>query len=186
VRSSGAIGGSYHFDGSGDWIQISDNDHLDIAYGDYSISAWGLSSEILANDGFINKFTYAGGKNIGYEFRGYTANNLNILVGDSGGNYASATGSKDIEDGSWHHAAWVLNRATTNLSLYIDGVLDASVSAANLNGDNLSTTYAVLIGRRYLAEGQYWDGNIDEVMLFRRALTLPEIKELYQKGKAGH
>jgi len=186
VRSSGVIGGSYHFDGSGDWIQIPDNDHLEIAYGDFSSSAWALSSGLAINSGFVCKYNYVGGKNYGYENRSYTApNNMNILIGDSGGSLANAAGTKTIGDSVWHHVAWVLNRATTNLSLYIDGALDASVSASNLNGDDLSTTYPVLVGRRCLAEGQYWTGNIDEVMLFRRALTLPEIKELYQKGRSG-
>ena len=59
-----------------------------------------------------------------------------------------------------------------NISVYLDGVLDTSVPTTEPIG--ISTTN-MFIGDNSEATGRYWDGLIDEVMIYNRALSEEEI-----------
>src|SRR5690606_18293696 len=71
-------------------------------------------------------------------------------------------------DGNWHHVAITFDGITINQ--YIDGVLDYSQpNNYNTNGFDLN------IGRRINQNGEWFDGNIDEVVIWNRALSQQEI-----------
>jgi hypothetical protein len=75
----------------------------------------------------------------------------------------------------WHHVAAVFDGAT--MMIYLDGALDNSVpttEALEISDAN------VLIGTNPDELGRYWDGLIDEVFIYNRALTEDEIAFLAQ------
>ncbi|MGH9889214.1 MAG: LamG domain-containing protein [bacterium] len=81
--------------------------------------------------------------------------------------------------GEWHHLATTLDPACRRQILYVDGcrvnvATDIDVrfdpSAVFVGADNLGTTGA--------APAYFWTGVLDEVLLFRRALSDVEIKRL--------
>lgn len=83
------------------------------------------------------------------------------------------SGTIPVNDGLWHHVAGVYNPLATNkVSLYVDGVLDAT---GNLTVTaNTSSTGDIVIGRRVDGINRF-NGNIDEVRIWDVAKTLPEI-----------
>ena len=75
----------------------------------------------------------------------------------------------------WHHVAAVYDGAT--MLIYLDGALDNSVpttEALEISDAN------VLIGTNPDEPGRYWDGLIDEVLIYNRALSETEIASLAQ------
>ena len=82
-------------------------------------------------------------------------------------------GTTAVNDGLWHHVAAVYDPlATTKVSLYLDGALEAS---GNLTTTvNTSATGNIQIGRRCDAIN-YFNGTIDEVRVWNVARTAAQI-----------
>jgi hypothetical protein len=90
--------------------------------------------------------------------------------------------------GAWTHVAGVFNGTTGALDVYINGVLrnggsaiDPTVLAPFQNNEPL------LIGAGDLGsdERDFFDGSIDEVELFDRALSAAEIQSIFNAGASG-
>jgi len=71
----------------------------------------------------------------------------------------------------WHHVCGTYDK-TNGASIYIDGRVDGT--NADKQGITLST-WNVYIGENAQQAGRFWDGQIDEVRLYNRALTNAEV-----------
>ncbi len=84
----------------------------------------------------------------------------------------------NVNDGNWHYIYYTLNSGSL-YSIYVDGVLSNSISASSSSfytyGKNIS-----YIGRRGNATDRYFNGSIDEVRIYDRALYAEEIKDQYE------
>ena len=76
----------------------------------------------------------------------------------------------------WHHVAGVFDG--NNIMLYIDAALDGIVEESSPIGTN---NFNVLIGDNPEATGRYWDGLIDELKVYNRALSADEVAFLGSK-----
>ncbi len=98
----------------------------------------------------------------------------------SGGTTYSATSTTSVNDNKWHHVLGTYDGQTLNM--YVDGVweddnTDPSVSLPTNAG-------AVRIGADYQdTPANFFNGLIDEVRVYSRALTGEEIKRLYNMGR---
>jgi len=107
---------------------------------------------------------------------------LNRTAGKISTLWASSTiltGDTNLSANEWYHVA--MTRAGSSgdwtIDLYLNGVNDGSTtSATNPNATNATTSIAKFGGE---ASG-YFDGAIDEVRLYNRALTGTEIYRLYK------
>jgi hypothetical protein len=91
------------------------------------------------------------------------------FVADSGD--SSAT----VNDGKWHLACFVKN--ATSGAYYIDGAPSGTKTAAN----NVSYGSADwVIGGDYRDNNSYFNGSIDGVWVYNRALSASEINALYK------
>jgi len=81
-------------------------------------------------------------------------------------------------DGTWHHIAWVDNNGTAQL--YIDGVLDTTDFNYARGALTLNTTSIGGIVRA--AHGLWFQGLIDDVAVWRRALSAEEILYAMENG----
>ena len=94
----------------------------------------------------------------------------NELLQSSGKNYA---------DGQWHHVAHVFGQSIGGEKLYIDGVLvdSGTITKSALNWDD-----HVKIGFSDDASPNHFDGLIDEVRIWRKALSEQEINDWRSKN----
>ena len=82
-------------------------------------------------------------------------------------------GTIPVNDGKWHHVAGVYDGK--KMYLYVDGRLDGSAATtANIP----TSTDPVYIGENSQAKGRFWNGLIDDVRIYDRALTAEEIATL--------
>jgi hypothetical protein len=86
-------------------------------------------------------------------------------------------GGPRLNDGKWHQIVAVRNSATNLNSLYVDGEKVAEKTFLYTGG--FETLAPVNIGYMNRASGYRYEGAIDEVKLFGRALSADEIKERY-------
>ncbi len=83
-----------------------------------------------------------------------------------------------VTDGNWHHIVYTFDDATSNASVYVDGVFaeDEAYTGSNIGGD-------VGMGAAYTgSSGFVIQLYMDEVGIWERVLSLSEISSLYNSG----
>ncbi|MBC6606122.1 LamG domain-containing protein [Hymenobacter sp. BT188] len=97
-------------------------------------------------------------------FNGYTSGGISVSSG------ASTT---RVNDGRWHHVVGVCNLNTWQV--YVDGVLENNATYPFLTAD-LATSSALAIGVYIVQSENLFVGDIDEVRVWRTALTQDQIR----------
>ena len=93
------------------------------------------------------------------------------------------TGLTDVDDDNWHHVAGVYDGQ--NLKVYIDGKLSNSVVANKRKLNKLQNKLTIgenLLEGESAEDAKYsrsWHGEISQVAIFDKALTLPQVEFLY-------
>jgi len=75
-------------------------------------------------------------------------------------------GNRSVNDGAWHHVVAVYDGRAKYL--WIDGELDAWTPAT---GNIAQNDFPVIIGENAQSTGRYWNGWIDDVAIYDRALA---------------
>jgi hypothetical protein len=136
---------------------------------DFSVCAWIRKSATSA--GVIIQ-QRNGGYNGEYRFMVNGSGQLDLMVyGDGDYQYTFSTATT-VNDGNWHHATAV--RQGSNGYIYVDGSLAASDSGTVRN---LDSTIQVGIGADIRDSINYFNGVIDDVRLYDKALTVLDIKQ---------
>jgi hypothetical protein len=156
------------FDGEDDKVDLFNEENFRLPK--FSISAWAKTS---LDDGTAIFFR---GDADQYEYLLYNTggdSSIRVYVTDSSGSsyYAKTSAATD---GNWHH--FVGTWDGTELKIFMDGSLQESVEVGDIT--LYSSSGNVNIGY-YSTGNDYFEGNIDEVRIYNRALSTPEIKALY-------
>lgn len=182
---AGQVGGGLDFDGSDDYVNVNDCSNLDIGTADFTIDAWIRTTDTSGM--IVAKRSYNSGIYTGYLFM---VNNGRLLLQiadatSSWYNYTSST-MPTVNDGSWHLVAVSVDRDNpTGGRFYVDGSLVYTFNPTNRQG-LLNNNSDLRIGRSIGGgSDHYFDGTIDEVEIFKRALSATEMQNLYNAGPAG-
>ncbi len=116
-----------------------------------------------------------------------------IVQTDSGAIFvqaASGTGgansfqtTRTINDDLWHHITYVYDQsATGSISLYIDGMLDASQT--NSTAWSWTPSQQIELGRSHDPFWRAFNGSMDDVRIYNTMLTAAQIDEVYT-GESG-
>ena len=105
------------------------------------------------------------------------------IVTDYGSTSDKHTTSSTYNDDNWHHIVVSINQSANQRTIYIDGLLVDSITlpSQSWNGSGQKVT----IGAFYSSSSgysQYFDGEIDQVRLFSKALSSDEVGKLYGNG----
>lgn len=87
--------------------------------------------------------------------------------------------STRYDDGEWH--LFVITVSGGTAQLYIDGEPEGSGSTAG----STANTVTLYIGSQQTGTANFWEDDISAFLLWDRALTKAEIRDMWQAGKAG-
>jgi len=168
--AGGPSGRAGSFDGTNDYIRVPHSSSIN--------PTTALSVELWAKSDAVNWNTYytLASKRNAYILGPVTGTKEMRFYIYSGGNWRYASYVPAIDITQWHHYAGTFDGK--NIRLYIDGVRVASTLwTGTINAD----TGPLFIG---MDDGQnrYLDGLIDEVAIYRRALSVWEIQDHYNSG----
>jgi subtilisin family serine protease len=186
VWTIGQIGGALDFDGDGDYVDVGDpvDGSLDFGAGDsFSIVAWIITG--ATNGRIVDKRRCTGTGGVYYEGYGLRVlqGKLSFAVEDISSNVSWLDGDSMVTDDQWHHVATVRDVTTDRLYLYLDGSTDAT-PVTDISIDTLDTDKGFDIGHAInTTTGHgYFDGKIDDVRIYERALSAEEVLQLYLEG----
>ncbi len=87
-------------------------------------------------------------------------------------------GGKILVMGSWYHVAGVYNRAAHTIKTYVNGKFDRQLTGLPDNALG-STSGNFVMGREPWKSAYYFNGSLDDIRVFNRALSDLEINSLY-------
>jgi len=171
----GISGSALSFDGKDDWVKIGGSSSLDTK-NSITLEAWINPKEDKISHPI---FEYNDGTHFGiHVWQHQRWSNLFVNFFDTGGRSHGLEVSGVITTG-WQHIAVVYDG--TYGKLYRNGEL---VADQNMGQFALQTSYDFYIGCRPTGGGYYFNGSMDEVVIYSQALSPEEIKEHYETQKA--
>jgi len=167
---SGVINSALEFDGVNDAIEIPAHESLRPEH--LSVAAWVNPNSLSKWDTVIQYASSTSWQN-GYGIYYHPNNGINFYVSQYGNSIATI-----IPLNTWTHLAASYNGS--EMKLYANGQLvDSKTYSSSINYSGLDTV-PLRIGRGAGGNNSYvWDGKIDEVSFFDRALNPSEIQQLY-------
>ncbi|HUS72789.1 MAG TPA: LamG domain-containing protein [Sedimentisphaerales bacterium] len=167
--TEGASGNGYYFDGDGDYIDVGTVSGLGV---EQTKMLWiYMDAFPLPHDVYLID---EGGNNNWIELSDSDGNGVpKVRAGFDGENYFDSDG--EIQQGNWYHIA-VVSRISGDVDIYINGVLDSSRSGFSATNE----PEAIMIGANSGPQMVCFNGIIDEVAIFNRALADYEIHQIYQ------
>ncbi|CAB1063807.1 hypothetical protein D1BOALGB6SA_8591, partial [Olavius sp. associated proteobacterium Delta 1] len=110
------------------------------------------------------------------------ANPGNLFFQVSGGLDPHGKSAGELPLNSWHHAVTTYSSADQTLKMYLDGRLDSVQTG--IPSPSITTTDNLFIGRDSLntTEGYFFQGALDDIRIYNRALSESEIIELFWEG----
>ncbi len=164
----GKFGNCLSFDGSGDYVSISENTAFNFTTQGFSISIW-VRGRTDGVAGVISRRQTEHVGNIGYAIN--VAGGVYRLYID-GDNYQQVG---NTNDNNWYHI--VLTSDGTTKRIYCNSIIAGSITAVIS-----SSSYSLVLGRfSNDLNDYYFNGEIDDVMIFNRALSATEVAQLYRE-----
>jgi len=157
---------AYYFNGSNSYI----NSELDVSETDYTLSLWfktncnscGIYS-VVSGAGAHDRHVYLNSGNI--YARIYSEETIH--------------GANIYSDDQWHHVVHEYSSDIGGQRIYVDGKLEAKGTKSN---SNFTWQTHIRIGYSVQAYYDYFNGSIDDVRIYNRALSEDEINTLFHEG----
>jgi hypothetical protein len=161
---SGHLNGGLDFNGISDYVDCGNDVSLDITDA-VTLTAWVDTND--CNNGEHNPYVTKG--DTSYAIKHYLNNSIQFFIYD-GTWYQVDYLIDDSFNDDWHHVAGTYDGM--QLKLYVDGILSG---VTNHIGSIATNTYNVNIGRNSEATDRFYDGLIDDVRIYDKALSQAEI-----------
>ncbi|MBV5350572.1 LamG domain-containing protein, partial [bacterium] len=180
IASDAVRGNIVNFATAGAYAKVNNNDLLNMGTGSLSVSTWfkagpssGLGALVSKNPDLTNYtlFLCPDGRVLletnGTSFYRYSKNGINY------------------RDNNWHHVVAIFDSNVPTINLYVDGTL-SNGQAMFIKGSNVkSSTSNLFIGNNN-SFGQYeFFGNMDDLMIYNRALAAAEVTLVYRTQQTG-
>ena len=176
--TTGQIGSAIDFDGTDDVVTAPDSPALD-STSDITVAVWAYAdnwtgqgasavSTLVKKDAnyILRKDTDATTGGSGLKMFWWDGTNKDVLV-------VSIPSA-----GAWHHIVGI-NENNTTRRIYVDGILQSGTDDLNNTGTR-SLTNVLSIGNHQSTGNESFDGRIDEVRIYNRALSSDEVTQLYR------
>lgn len=185
-RVAGQVGRAIQFDGKSQYFEMPPTPGFQVGEGDFTIELWVRTK--LTNT--IRNIV---------DFRSPDPLGWLIYFRRGGAGFQVAGGvhladvadtSHPINDGKWHHVAAVGKRLPPQPgTIYVDGVRRIQ-AGKRLPLGNLNHQTPLWLGRHHRnayvnRDDVYFEGAVDELSVYRRALSATEIAAIHKAGRAG-
>ncbi len=165
---AGKWNSSINFDGTDDYVQVTDNTNLrfDANVQDFSLFAWIKRT----TTGEMNIISKEDADNDGWRLQITSSNTVRCSV-----NSIDVDSTSTITDTNWHFVGCSISRAG-NGQVYIDGIANGTATA--ISSTTMATTSNIRIGTRSYTSTNYFSGQIDDVRIYNYSLSATQVKML--------
>ncbi len=185
--ADGEVGPAFNLDGQSAWIDIPNSASLNPT-GPFSVECWiKASSQQSSPQSLIVDKSHGFTDGTGWAIQTNPNGTAAFFYGIGGPTgdasyFPFVVTTNSVLDDQWHHLAGVWTG--TQLEIYEDGVLQDSLSETTLPASN---TRDAEIGRSWGGGSptRFFNGLIDEVTFYNRALSASDVQAIFNAGAAG-
>ncbi|MCF6175145.1 MAG: right-handed parallel beta-helix repeat-containing protein [Victivallaceae bacterium] len=173
--TTGEIGGALQLNGTDQYVSVANNSSdLNIGTEDFSISMWFQRSDSTVTNSRLLYKGASSNTDTGYAISGSNTSLGFVLSNGSSRKMAWAT-IPTLDQ--WHHLVVIATR-DVNIQIYVNGELKDTVDISTWDVSDISNIKDVLIGAAG-TNSLCWPGKVDDLRVYKRALTDDEITKLY-------
>jgi hypothetical protein len=171
----GQTGQAFSFDGSTGAVLVPDSPALALESA-ATMMAWVKLRQLSSATGHFMHVVGKSQSGNDLDLQVETDNRVHFYVGP-GLSIASTT---VLQTNAWYCVAALYR--TNQLQLYVNGVLEAAAEINYTRGQNPNP---LTIGWNYVFPDRYFDGEIDEIVVYNRALSASELAAYFVKATSG-
>jgi hypothetical protein len=174
--TQGKFGGAVDFNGTTAYVDIGNAVNLQVT-GSLTISAWINAAAFPRDDAAIVSKRSSG--NVGFQFDitpDTGPRTIGFKLTNAAGGMMFRYGSTPLDLNQWYFVAGVYDAAAQTLNVYLNGQLDNGTLLGTITPTQQNSPLNANIGRRAGMTGYAFNGLIDEVRLYNRALSQTEIQ----------
>ena len=172
---NGKANSAYIFDGVSSYIEIKDSPSLDID-GNISLSLW-FNTNVLNASRLIDKTTVNYADAYMIDLSGSISNQydrIRFIVANAGAPQPQSNPFQLVEKQFFHI---VVTYDQSNVKFFVNGLLNRVLPKT---GISLNNNNPLRFGANSLLNGNWFNGQLDDIAIYNRALTEQEIKQLYE------
>ena len=177
VHTDGINGGALTFNGNSDFVTVTHSSSVDFT-NSFSVSFWCCPATADQNGTIAGKWTTGASTNNSWVVtvgQDVANNKWGAGIQQSDGTIKTLTPATTFSATTWYHG--VLVAGVTNFALFING---AAIGSEAYDGTINSTAINITLGKLRTVDSIYsFNGAIDDVLFFNRALTPAEITQIY-------
>jgi hypothetical protein len=177
----GMANNAYSLNGTGDYIKVLDAPANNLP-AQFTISFWmkpnagyGTPNDQWSWPEIIGKWGGGGVGFASYNIGINTSGHLIVATHDGVDPTTTAMDNSITKTGVWHQV--VLVRDATSFRLYRDNVLLFSTNS--LVQPQQNSIYNLNFGREEAINSNFYSGNLDDIRIYNRALSVSEVQQLY-------
>jgi len=185
VWTTGKYNSALSFDGIDDYVNVGNDPNLQITSA-ITLEAWIKTPSYWSKQypTVVSKANYSGSDwdgeywiTIGRPYGG----KVTFAFAPAGGNAIDHWSNSSLSPNTWYHIAATFDDSADKVKIYINGLLDKEFTETQKPA---VTNYPVRIGQggNDSYQNTWFNGIIDEVRIYNRALSASEILEHYQSG----
>lgn len=155
--------GSLLLDGNGDYISTPSSTDFDFGSEDFTVEQWLRTSSSVLYDCVFSRFSLTSAAVGDWKLllNHGSVGNCGLYAADySTSAVMLLTAGVTINDGAWHHLAWVRNG--TSHKIYVDGTARAS---GTFSFSMSASSNPLIYGMDRQTGGRFFNGNIDEIRI---------------------
>jgi len=171
--TSGKVNGGLNFDGFNDYVNCGNNATLDPTK-EATIAAWVNFKKLPSTAGHIMAVAGRSYNGADLDMQAEPDNKFKFYIGSGAPNVAISNTVAQAD--KWYHVVGTY-QANSNIKIYVNGTLDGTTSIGIARVHNPGT---FCFGASSYWGGRFFNGTIDEVKIYNRALSAEEVKAEYE------
>ena len=182
--TAGKIGNAFQFNGTNSYILLPTGSMR--FTNSFSVSMWTYTTaNQTANKGLLSDYYWPG--DLGYSIYMTSSNKVQTYFLGNGNTTNDFTSNSTLANNQWNHIVVSWDKANTQWKVYVNGVLDntytnANASVINYGSYSSDRTDIGAINSSPSGVANVFNGKIDALNVWNKALTQSEITELYNSG----
>ncbi|MDP2896938.1 MAG: LamG-like jellyroll fold domain-containing protein, partial [bacterium] len=164
----GVVGGALDFDGSSTWVDVNQ----EILRGTFTYALWLYARNLPYSTGY-RAVMHTDAWSAGTPHIHLRATTSAFNVDCNGG--LAITSATAFEPDRWYHVVAVIDFAGGQARVYIDGVLDATSTGGG--NEPILSSFAIGVWQAEMA--RWYDGIMDDIRIYNRALSDDDVVELF-------
>ena len=175
--TTGQFNSALGFDGMNNYVDMADTVKIYLETS-YTVSVWIKANTLVSNNAIAAYRHNIDGNPVLFQLD-HLNKDIRLTVRDDYHNTAQAVYTNALTTNTWYHIAGLREENVVNV--YVNGVsgIPGSETLGAINPDNLKIGALQFAGN---PPSNYFEGTIDDVRIYDRALSAEEIREIYRTG----